>query len=123
MMVQPALLRRCEAIVIVMDAVFEALDETAFLDMLPHLRLALAGLAPHDTDDLAARVARMKGLARPLLPQATLAVTTEEVIADARRSQALTALLERDGLGAWLGAAPLSPEADRALAVVEDDPA
>ena len=118
-MVQPALLRRCEAIVTGMDAVFEALDETAFLDLLPHLRLALAGLAPHETDDLAARVARMKGLAGPLLPQTTLALTTEEVIANARRSQALTTLLEQDGRGAGLSPAPLAPAAVRSLPMEE----
>ena len=107
-MVQPALLRRCEAVVAGMDAVLEAMDELDFIEMLPDLRLALAGLSPHETDDLAERVARMKGLSGPLLRPTSLVVTADDMIANVRRSHELTALLEGDGLDPWFRDDPLA---------------
>lgn len=101
-LVQPALLRRCEPLLDGLDAVFEAMAEEQFLQVLPHLRLALTALDPHETDDLAARIAAMKGLSGPLLAPG-LAFTEAEMLANARQSEALRVLLDADGLGAWHG--------------------
>ncbi|MGI4943273.1 MAG: DUF5682 family protein [Janthinobacterium lividum] len=101
-LVQPALLRRCAPLLDGMDAAFGAIPERAFLQVLPHLRLALTALDPHETDDLAARVAAMKGISRPLL-HGTGDFTEAEVLANAARSQDLAALLAADGLEGWHG--------------------
>ena len=101
-LVQPALLRRCAPVLDGLDAAFEAMTEEAFLQVLPHLRLALTALDPHETDDLAARIAAMKGIAGPLLPP-TDGFTEAEALANAARSRELAALLAADGLEGWHG--------------------
>ncbi len=101
-LVQPALLRRCAPVLDGLDAAFEAMTEDAFLQVLPHLRLALTALDPHETDDLAARIAAMKGIAGPLLPP-TDGFTEAEALANAARSRELAALLAADGLEGWHG--------------------
>ena len=101
-MVQPTLLRRCAPLLDGLDAVLEAMAEERFLQVLPHLRLALTALDPFETDDLAARIAALKGLSGPLLtPGAPF--TEAEMLANARQSEELRALLAADGLEAWHG--------------------
>lgn len=101
-LVQPALLRHCAAILPGIDTAFEAMDEADFLEILPHLRFALTALDPHETDDLAARIAAMKGIAGPLL-RPTGDLTEAELLANAGCSRELEALLIDDGLGDWFG--------------------
>ena len=103
MAVQPALLRRCEAVLTGLDDAFEHMAEEAFIAVLPHLRLALSVLDPHETDDLAERVATLRGLAAPLtLPAGDL--PEAEMLANAARALALSRLLAEDGLADWAAA-------------------
>ncbi|MGI3777315.1 MAG: DUF5682 family protein [Janthinobacterium lividum] len=100
MAVQPALLRRCEAVLTGLDDAFEHMAEEAFIAVLPHLRLALAVLDPHETDDLAERVSTLRGLAAPLtLPAGE--IPEAEMLANAARALALSRLLAEDGLADW----------------------
>lgn len=103
MTVQPALLRRCKAVLAGLDDAFEQMEEESFIAVLPHLRLALAALDPYETDDLAERIATLRGLATPLtLPAGD--VPEPEMLANAARALALSCLLAEDGLADWVAA-------------------
>nr|WP_272874424.1 DUF5682 family protein [Pseudaestuariivita rosea] len=57
----PALLWNKPALLDVVDDFLQALDEAAFLQILPHLRLAFTNLNPRETDRLADLLARRHG--------------------------------------------------------------
>jgi hypothetical protein len=77
--------------------------EPAFLRALPDLRLAFADLTPRETDRVAEIVAALHGGLRPDL-RVRHDVDEQTVTANLALSQLVAEALERDGLGAWIGA-------------------
>jgi hypothetical protein len=78
-------------------------DEPTFLRALPNLRLAFADLTPRETDRVAEIVAALHGGARPAVG-VRHDVDEQSVAANAALSQMVAEVVERDGLGAWIGA-------------------
>ena len=77
--------------------------EPAFLRALPDLRLAFAGLTPRETDRVAEIVAALHGGIRPNVG-VRRDIDEQTLTANLALSQLVTEALERDGLGAWIGA-------------------
>jgi hypothetical protein len=78
-------------------------DESTFLRALPNLRLAFADLTPRETDRVAEIVATLHGGVRPDIG-VRHDVDEQTMAANAALSQMVAEVLERDGLGAWIGA-------------------
>jgi len=78
-------------------------DEPTFLRALPDLRLAFAGLTPRETDRVAEIVAALHGGVRPDVG-VRHDVDEHTVAANLALSQLVAEAVERDGLGAWIGA-------------------
>lgn len=77
--------------------------EPTFLRALPNLRLAFADLTPRETDRVAEIVAALHGGVRPDVG-VRHDVDEQTVAANLALSQMVAEALERDGLGAWIGA-------------------
>jgi hypothetical protein len=77
--------------------------EPTFLRALPNLRLAFADLTPRETDRVAEIVAALHGGVR-LDVGVRHDVDEQTVAANLALSQMVAEALERDGLGAWIGA-------------------
>jgi len=77
--------------------------EPTFLRVLPSLRLAFADLTPRETDRVAEIVAALHGGERPDVG-VRHDVGEQEMAANLALSQLVAEALERDGLGAWIGA-------------------
>jgi hypothetical protein len=77
--------------------------DPTFLRVLPDLRLAFADLTPRETDRVAEIVAALHGGQRPDIG-VRHDVGEQEVAANLALSQLVAEALERDGLGAWIGA-------------------
>jgi hypothetical protein len=77
--------------------------EPTFLRALPDLRLAFAGLTPRETDRVAEIVAALHGGERPDVG-VRHDVDERTVAANLALSQLVAEAVERDGLGAWIGA-------------------
>lgn len=97
------------------DAGLRALDEHAFLAVLPDLRRAFTWLRPDETHDVARRVAERTGTPADELDVA-VALDEQALRAGISVEQALAAVLERDGLGAWAGGPGRAPAAAREVA-------
>jgi len=78
-------------------------DESTFLRALPDLRLAFADLTPRETDRVAESVAALHGGVWPDVG-VRHDVDEQTVAANLALSQMGADVLERDGLGAWIGA-------------------
>jgi hypothetical protein len=78
-------------------------DEPVFLRALPDLRLAFADLTPRETDRVAEIVAALHGGVRPDVG-VRHDIDEQTVAANLALSQMIADVLERDGLGAWIGA-------------------
>ena len=102
--VLPALLRRADGVINVVDAVLESIDEDEFVAFLPALRKTFSALDPDEVDALAGSVTELKALAEPL-ELAIAEISEAEMLANTRRAAALTTIVERRGLSAWLGSA------------------
>lgn len=76
--------------------------DSTFLGALPDLRLAFAGLTPRETDRVAELVAALHGGLRPDVG-VRHDVDEQAVAANLALSQMVAEVLERDGLGAWIG--------------------
>ncbi|WP_182084157.1 DUF5682 family protein [Aureimonas sp. ME7] len=100
--VQPALLRRVPALLAAVDEAMAALSAEDFLQLLPGLRYAFSSLAPGETDDLAAEIARGHASALDLAPRLPDHLSETELLEGARLDAELVALWREDGLGAWL---------------------
>lgn len=91
---QPALVKAVEDLL-------GAWSEEEFIERLPHLRLAFAGLTPRETDQVAGLVAELHGgqklgqLSRPELSEA-------EMLSALRLNAAVKNALEQDGLAGWI---------------------
>lgn len=100
----PLLLWHADELLTVVDDFLCALDETDFLDLLPHLRLAFTALNPRDTDRLAGELARIHGV-----QTGSLLKTPKATEADLRRAleieRGLLASLAGDKLTDWIAGA------------------
>jgi hypothetical protein len=83
--------------------------EPTFLRALPNLRLAFADLTPRETDRVAEIVAALHGGIRPDVG-VRHDVDEQTVAANLALSQMVAEALERDGLGAWIGAEGLGAD-------------
>lgn len=98
------LLWRLPGLVDETDAILARLDEAEFIELLPHLRLALSALDPRETDRLAEAVARGLGRSAGEVQGALqLGFSEAEVAANLHRSERIRGIVEADGLGAWFG--------------------
>ncbi len=77
-----------------------SLDEGAFIELLPHLRLAYADLTPRETDLVACAVAEVAGVTR-IPTSAPPGITQADVLRGLRLDQRVRDQLTRDGLDAW----------------------
>ena len=86
-----------------LDGRLSGWDQSAFLLALPDLRLAFAHLTPRETDRVAGIVAALHGGVRPDVG-VRHDVSEQAVAANLALSQLVAEAVERDGLGAWIGA-------------------
>ena len=83
--------------------IIENVDDSEFVRLLPELRMAFAGLAPRETDRLAAVVARALGT-DTLGPLVSYQVSEALVARNLQLSQQVAGIMRRDGLADWLPA-------------------
>lgn len=86
-----------------LDGRLNGWDQPTFLRALPDLRLAFADLTPRETDRVAGVVAALHGGARPDVG-VRHDIDEQAMAANLALSQLVAEALERDGLGAWIGA-------------------
>ena len=98
----PALLWREAGLVGVVDGFLAELDETDFLTLLPHLRLAFTTLNPRETDRLAGLLAAHLGVQGDSLSLVATDVSEAEMLRGAAIEARLAAAVEADGLDGWL---------------------
>lgn len=89
-------------------AIMDGWDEATFISYLPDLRHAFALLKPQETAQLAEALAGPDGDAA-LLGHMQYSVTASSMLAGAALQAALSACLQRDGLGAWAHAGKGAP--------------
>ncbi|MEM1385012.1 MAG: DUF5682 family protein [Pseudomonadota bacterium] len=101
----PALLWQCDGLLAGVDRFLCALGPEAFLDLLPHLRLAMTALNPREIDRLAALLAKRHGLAAGAFT-ATPTASEGDLARGLAVEKALRASLDPDGIADWLQATP-----------------
>ncbi len=84
-------------IIATLNDVIAGADEAQFVDLLPHLRLALMPLDPREVDRLGEDVAAMIG-ARPDHVSMLIAIPQAEMMANLALDRELAAVLDRDGV-------------------------
>lgn len=90
-----------DGVLAALRSVIETDDTSAFVRMLPELRLALSVLTPLETDRVAQAAAAALGVTG-LKATVDYQLSAAEVQANQELSLRLRAVLERDGLGGWL---------------------
>ena len=85
------------AIIDTLDAVIAGLDEEAFTELLPYMRLALMPLDPREVDRLAEDIAVRLG-AKPGALTADIGISEAEMRLNLRLDRALADVLVRDGV-------------------------
>lgn len=98
----PTLLWRVEGLLDQVDGFLLGLDENAFLELLPHLRLAFTALSPRETDQVAARLANRHGASAGAFAQQRIAASEQDLTRGAEIERRLAASIRADGLQAWL---------------------
>jgi hypothetical protein len=103
------------AILRVLREIIEDSSHEEFLALLPELRLSFARLTPRETDAMGEIVARALG-ASSFGPIVEHDLGEVEVARNLHLSQQIDAVLRRDGLDDWVGAAgePAAPSPERA---------
>jgi hypothetical protein len=86
-----------------LDGRLNGWDEPTFLRALPDLRLAFADLTPRETDRVAGIVAALHDGVRPDVG-VRHDIDEQAMAANLALSRMVAEALERDGLGAWIGA-------------------
>jgi hypothetical protein len=102
MALAPQLFINDNSVIGAIDALFGAVDDQSFLDLLPQLRMAFAELSPHETDRVAAVIAAAHGASEDdiaVLKQVPDARVLSEHLA---LSERLRSQWSEDGLAAWL---------------------
>jgi hypothetical protein len=85
------------AIIDTLDAVIAGLDEEAFTELLPYMRLALMPLDPREVDRLAEDIASRLG-AKPGALTADIGISEREMHENLRLDRELADVLIRDGV-------------------------
>lgn len=102
MAISRELIWRVPGLVAEMDAILGGLDDEEFITLLPHLRLAFAGLDPRETDKLALTIADRHGIsAQSLAAPVSYDLTAEEMQRNLELSTELARQLAEDGLSAF----------------------
>jgi Family of unknown function (DUF5682) len=99
----PQLLWRSPGVLEVIDNFLGAIDEEAFLALLPHLRLAFAALNPREVDQVAERLASLHGGKASAFAAAHHALSQRDLDRGLAIEQGIRASIAADGLGEWLG--------------------
>ena len=107
LMAAPQVLWRTPGMIETVDAFLGALDEDAFMALLPHLRLAFAALNPREIDEVAERLAQMHGGYASAFAAVHHSLTPRDLDRGLAIDRQLRATAESEGLGPWLlGEAP-----------------
>lgn len=97
LMTAPTLLWQSRRVLQAAEDALAALDDAAFLAVLPALRLCLTQLNPHETDRLAEELVDLLGLAGGALRQGPSRFSEADLARALRIDQALAALLKANG--------------------------
>ena len=110
MAISRELIWRVPGLVAEMDAILGTLDDEEFITLLPHLRLAFAGLDPRETDTLALTIAERHGISpQSLAAPVSYDLTAEEMQRNLELSARLSRQLREDGLAAFADPAAGTP--------------
>lgn len=98
----PPLLWHADGLLEVVDAFIRGIDEDLFLELLPHLRLAITQLNPRETDRVAHELAGLLGVQASGLTNHNTQLSDVDLADGLRIEKALRASLETDALTAWI---------------------
>jgi len=98
----PHVLWRTPDVMDTVDAFLGALEEDAFMALLPHLRLAFAALNPREIDQVAEKLAQLHGGHASAFAAVHHTLTPRDLDRGLALDRQIRATVERDGLGAWL---------------------
>ncbi|WP_422063190.1 DUF5682 family protein [Shimia sp.] len=100
--VAPSLLWTVDGMLDALDAFLTGLEDDGFLEVLPHLRLALSALSPREVDQVAAALTRRHGGTMGEFTAHHHDVDATEAALGAQMDAALRAALRADGLTDWI---------------------
>ncbi|UWQ02982.1 hypothetical protein K3X44_06600 [Aliiroseovarius crassostreae] len=100
--VAPSLLWTVEGMLGALDDFLTGLEDDGFLEVLPHLRLALSALSPREADQVAAALTRRHGGTVGEFTAHHHDVDAREAATGAQIDTALRAALREDGLMDWI---------------------
>jgi len=98
----PQVLWRTPGMIEAVDAFLGGLDEDAFMQLLPHLRLAFSALNPREIDQVAERLAAMHGGQASAFAAVHHALTPGDLDRGLALDRQLRATAESEGLSTWL---------------------
>lgn len=98
----PQLLWQKDGVLALVDQFIRELDEAAFIELLPHLRLAFTALNPRETDRLAELLGALHGVAGHRFTASHTRFTAHDLERGLAADAALREELTADGLGAWI---------------------
>lgn len=98
----PQLLWLADGILAEVDAFLGDLEEDAFTQLLPHLRLAFTALNPRETDRLAELLGKLHGVVESRFTGTFSDLSADDMARGLAANAALRAELEADGLAAWI---------------------
>jgi hypothetical protein len=97
----PALMLHMAEVLKAVDGFLSGMDDAAFMDLLPHLRLAFAALNPREIDQLASQLARLHG-GQAGAYHAVSGASEADLARGIELDKQLRASIEADGLSSWL---------------------
>jgi len=98
----PGLLWRDKAILNAVDNFLSSMDEAAFLQLLPHLRLAFTQLNPRETDRLAKLLGDLHGVSAGEYASTPSSLSEHDLQRSLSIENTLQSSFESDGLNSWL---------------------
>jgi len=105
MALAPHLVLRSDRVIGAIDHLFASVDDAAFLELLPELRMGFAELSPSETDRIATAVGVLYGLGEDAMAQLEEAPDARELATHLALSERLRHRWQQDGLADWLVAA------------------
>jgi hypothetical protein len=97
----PQLLLNSTEIVQTVDEFFAELEESAFIEVLPHVRLAFTALNPREIDQLAERLASLHGVSAGAFAGMQRSLGERDLERGLRIERQLRSSIADDGLAAW----------------------
>jgi uncharacterized protein DUF5682 len=98
----PQLLLQSAEVVEAVDTFLVGLEESTFIEVLPHVRLAFTALNPREVDQLAERLASLHGASAGTFATIHHSLDERDLARGLSIEQRLRSSIEADGLGAWL---------------------